>query len=198
MRLLRRNCLLFIAALTVATPATAQEHAVAAGYGAGFIQPGAFNPGVAGTDLSMDAGWVITIFGEGWHIADGRVGARLNGAFTRRPLQLGEESRDIAMLAADASIVGRLLPATPDNTMAPFVSVGGGIVRYGLGRGVPLQFPESGVVYPGESEIRWALVGGAGVDIMPAGFRISDTPLGIRIEVANHMVLRSPIGRAHV
>ncbi|HSJ24312.1 MAG TPA: hypothetical protein VK929_06585 [Longimicrobiales bacterium] len=180
------------ALLLMAAPAAGQDHNNAAGYGAGFLLPGAFNPGASGSELAMDAGWVATAFGEAWHVAGGRLGARLNGMFSQRPLQVGEENRDINTFAADASIIARLLSPTPGNAFAPFVSAGGGIVRYGLGRGMELDFPEAGVTYPGDDEIQWALVGGAGFDILPAGFRVGGNPLGIRVEVADHVVLRSP------
>jgi hypothetical protein len=192
MATLRRIGLSFTAAALLAAPVAAQDHNVAAGYGAGYLQPGAFNPGVSGTELSMDGGVVGTVFGEVWHVAGGRLGARLNAALTRLPLPIGEETRDLSTFAVDASIIARLLAPVPGNTVAPFVSIGGGIVNYGLGRGSLLEFPDAGVFYPGENNIQWAVVGGAGVDILPAGFQLGDTSLGIRLEVANHMVLRSP------
>jgi hypothetical protein len=192
MRVLTRACLSLAAALAVAAPAAGQDHNVAAGYGIGFIQPGALNPGAGAAEASMDAGIVGTAFGEAWYMLGGRLGARVNLAFTRRPLQLGEATRDISALAADANIMARLLPPTEDGSFAPFVSAGAGVFSYGLGRGAMVQYDELGVAYPGEGSARFAVVGGAGVDIAPPQFRLGESRLGIRLEVADHIVLRSP------
>jgi hypothetical protein len=193
MRPLRSVAISVVASLVLAaSPSLAQDHTTAAGYGIGFIRPGALNPGAPGAELALDAGWVATAFGETWHVADGRMGARLNGAFTQRPLQVGEEARDINTWMLDASVIVRLLPPAEENVVNPFLSAGGGLVRYGLGRGAQLFLPEAGVTYAGDDEVQWALVGGAGLDITPPGFRLGAAPLGIRLEVANHVVLRSP------
>jgi hypothetical protein len=192
MRLLPRSFLITFILAAVATHAVAQDHTTAAGYGIGFIRPGALNPGAPGGELALDAGWVATAFGEAWNAAGGRMGARVNGAFTQRPLQVGEDARDINTWMLDASIIARLLPPLPDNVINPFLSAGGGLVSYGLGSGGPLFFPDAGVTYPGDDQVQWALVGGAGLDITPAGFRLGANPLGIRLEVADHVVLRSP------
>jgi hypothetical protein len=192
MRVLTPACLSLAAALAVAAPAAGQDHNVAAGYGIGFIQPGALNPGAGAADASVDAGIVGTAFGEAWYMLDGRLGARLNLAFTRRPLQLGEESRDISALAADVNIMARLVPPAEGGTFAPFVSGGAGVFSSGLGWGAPVQYEELGAAYPGEGNVRFAVVGGAGVDIAPLAFRIGDSRVGVRLEVADHIVLRSP------
>jgi hypothetical protein len=192
MPVLRRALLLASLLLPAASAALAQDHDTAAGYGAGFLSPGRLNPGAGGTDLALDAGWVLTAFGETWHAAGGRVGARLNGAFTQRPLQVAGESRDISTWMADASLLLRLLPPREGRVVAPFVSGGAGIIHYGLGRGVPSPFPDEGVLYPGDAERQVTLVGGAGLDVVPGGFRAFGTPLGVRLEVADHVALRSP------
>jgi hypothetical protein len=188
----RASAWIFAAAILTATPLLAQDHTTAAGYGAGFIRPGALNPGTAGAELALDAGWVATAFGETWHVAGGHVGARINGAFTQRPLQVGDDVRDINTWMLDASVIARVLAPDEGNVVNPFLGVGGGLVSYGLGQGAELSFPEAEVTYPGNDQVRWALVGGVGLDITPAGFRLGSTPLGIRLEVADHVVLRSP------
>jgi hypothetical protein len=186
---------LFFAILLLAVfaaPAGAQDHTTAAGYGVGFLRPGDLNPGAGGAGLAMDAGWVITAFGEAWYAAGDQLGARVNGAFTNRPLQIGEDTREISTWMLDASLIARLLPPNEANVINPFLSVGGGLVSYGLGRGGELVFPEANVSYPGDDQVQWALVGGAGVDLTPRGLRLGATPLGIRLELADHVVLRSP------
>jgi hypothetical protein len=173
-------------------PVAAQGHAVAAGYGGGFITFGALNPDVEGVELALDDGWVATMFGEAWHVAGGRLGARLNGAFTQRPLQMPDGARDINTWLIDLSLMLRLLPPREGNLIAPFLSAGGGIISYGLGASPPVAFPEAGVVYPGDNQRQFTLVGGGGFDLVPRGLRLGGTPLGLRLEVANHTTLRSP------
>jgi hypothetical protein len=125
-------------------------------------------------------------------VAGGRLGTRLSAAFTQRPLQLGDEPRDINTWLVDLSLMLRLLPPREGNTIAPFLSAGGGFVHYGLGVGPALPIEEAGVVYPGDNQLRFAVVGGGGVDILPRGLQFARTPLGLRLEVANHVTLRSP------
>jgi len=193
MHLLRRAVLASVSLLAVAAaPAAAQDHTTAAGYGGGFVTFGALNPGAAGAELMMDAGWVVTAFGETWHSARGRVGARLNGAFTQRPLQVAGEAREINTWMADASLMLRLLPPRAGSGVAPFLSAGGGLIHYGLGTGAPVTYAEQGVVYRGDDQLQWTAVGGVGIDVVPGGFRLGGTPLGLRIEVADHVTLRSP------
>lgn len=192
MRAFTLACFALAAALAVAAPAAGQDHNAAAGYGAGFLQPGALNPGATGAEASMEAGLVGTAFGEAWPLLGRRVGARLNVALSRRPLQLGEASRDISLLAVDVNVMARLLPPSADGVVAPFLSAGAGVLTYGLGEGGTVTYEELGAFYPGEGETRFTVVGGAGLDIAPAQFRLGDARLGIRLEVADHMVLRSP------
>jgi hypothetical protein len=176
----------------VAAPVVAQMHTTAAGYGGGFVTFGAFNPDVEGEELALDAGWVVTGFGETWHVLGGRVGTRLNLAFTQRPLPIPEQPRDINTWLLDANLMLRLLSPAEDNPIAPFLSAGVGVISYGLGTGAPVTFPEAGVVYSGDDERRLTVVGGAGIDIVPAGFQVGGLPLGIRLEAANHVTLHSP------
>ena len=183
---------LSLAALVAAAPAAGQAHNVAAGYGAGFFQPGALNPGVTGEEASFEPGVVGTAFGEAWYVLGGRLGTRLNVALSKRPLQLGEATRDISLLAVDLNVMARPLPPSATGAIVPFLSAGGGVLSYGLGEGGSVTYGELGAFYPGEGEVRWTVVGGAGVDIAPAGFRLGDARFGIRLEVADHVVLQSP------
>jgi hypothetical protein len=176
-----------------AAPVLAQDHSTAAGYGGGFVNFGALNPDAGAEELLMDAGWIMTAFGETWHVAGGRMGARLNGAWTQRPLDLGgDDIRDINTWMLDASLLLRLLPPRPGGGVAPFLRAGGGLIHYGLGTGPPQFYTEQGVVYSGDDQMQWTAVFGGGIDIVPGGLRIGGTPLGLRVEVADHVVFRSP------
>jgi hypothetical protein len=192
MRVLRRTTVISAALFLAVLPLASQDHTTAAGYGLGLINPGRLNPGVGQLPLKMDEGWALTAFGETWHAAEGRMGLRLAAAFTQRPLSIGGELRDVNTWFADASVILRLLPPTAGRAVAPFVSVGGGLAQYGLGTGPPLIYQEEGVVYPGEQRLQGTAVVGAGLDIVPGGFRIAGAPLGLRLDVADHVLLRSP------
>ena len=193
MRMLRRMLVAAAVALLAPAGAAAQALSTAAGYGGGLISFGAFDAGGEAAALSLQSGWVVTLFGEGAYIAGGRLGGRVNAAFTQRPLQNADgEVRDVGAWMLDGSVVLRPVPVRPSTVVAPFLSVGGGFVRYGLGKGDALEFPEAGVVYRGSDRPRVSVVGGAGVDIIPSRIRLFDTPLGLRLEVADHVVLSSP------
>ncbi len=179
-----------LVALGVA-PALAQDHNLTGGYGGGGISFGALNPGAGGTELTMDAGWLVTVFGEHWMGAR-RVGVRVHGGFTQRPLQVPEQTRDIATWMVDGTLLLRPLPAIEGRTVAPFLSLGGGIISYGLGTGGEIAYPDANAVYGGDDEVQPTVVGGVGIDVLPRGVSLFGTPLGLRLEVADHVTLRSP------
>jgi hypothetical protein len=179
--------------LATAGPVGAQHFNVVGGYGAGMINFGAFNPDAGeATELTLDPGLVFTVFGESLS-AGGRAGLRLNGAFSQRPLEFAGDARNINTWLVDASVVLRPLPLAEGRLISPFVSAGGGVISYSLGRtGRPVVVSEANVVYPGNNERQWMLVGGAGIDVLFGDARLFGTPLGLRLEVANHVTLRSP------
>jgi len=176
-----------------AAPALAQDHTTAAGYGAGMVNFGAFNPGTGAPDFALDPGLIVTAFGESWHAAGGWMGAKLAGGWTQSPLPLGgEDARDINTWMLDASLLLRLMPPRDGGSFMPWVSAGGGLIHYGLGTGAPVFYGEQGVIYPGDDQIQWTAVVGGGLDLLPRGFRVGGTPIGLRFEVADHVTLRSP------
>jgi hypothetical protein len=178
--------------LWAAAPAAAQRYDVLGGYGVGTMRFGAFNPGVDAAELALQPGLVVNLFGEGYS-GRGHVGGRLNVAFSQRPLVFADESRDISTWIVDAGLVLRPLPLSEAGALSPFVTVGGGFISYGLGRtGRPVVIGDAEVRYPGDDEGQWMGMFGAGVDVTPPGLRLGGTPLGVRLEVADHVALRSP------
>jgi len=177
--------------LLMPTSVDAQAYQTGGGYGVGHMQFGAFNPG-QGAELSLDPGVAINLFGEYWTPSP-RAGFRINGLLTRRPLVVSDDTHRIRTWAIDGSLMLRPLPARETRVVAPFVSIGAGMFHYGLGRtGRPVIATDAEVVYPGADEAQWAGVVGGGIDILPASLRLFETPLGIRLEVANHTVFQSP------
>jgi hypothetical protein len=180
--------------LLAASPAAAQQFHTAAGYGAGNISFGAFNPdaGAEAAELALQSGPVFNVFGEAYQGA-GYLGLRGNVAFTQRPLEFAGESRKINTWLVDAGVVLRPLPLRETSVISPFLTAGGGVISYGLGRnGRTVVIGESDVLYPGDDERQWMLVGGGGLDIIAGRLRVAGTPLGLRLEAANHVTLRSP------
>lgn len=192
---LRRWCsAASILALTLAAvPAAAQRFNTAAGYGGGYVHFGSFNPDVGdASKLALESGWIVNVFGEGLS-GGGHAGLKVNAAFTRRPLEFAGERRDISAWMADASVVLRPVALAPNRPVSPWVSAGGGFIDYGLGRSKRLVvFPEAKVQYRGDEESQWTVVGGAGFDFVLGRTRLWGTPLGLRLEVADHIVPRSP------
>jgi hypothetical protein len=179
--------------LLLAAPAAAQRFNTAAGYGGGFMHFGAFNPDAdEASELALKNGWVVNLFGEGLSNG-GHAGLKVNAAFTRRPLDFAGDKRNISTWMADASVVLRPMALRPDRAVSPWVSAGGGFINYGLGRkGRIVVVPGANVLYPGDDESQWTVVGGAGLDFVLGRTRLWGTPLGLRLEVADHIVPRSP------
>jgi hypothetical protein len=187
------QALLILAALAAApVPALAQRYDHAAGYGAGAISFGAFNADAGGNELALAAGWVAHLFGEGY-TGEGNLGWRISGGFTKRPLTYADESRNVSTYIADAGLIFRPSALQRESSVSPFVTVGIGVISYALGQsGRPVLVEEANVFYPGNDQRQWMATAGAGIDVLPAGFRFGDVPLGLRFDVADHVTLRSP------
>lgn len=191
----RGGSLAAVAALLVlgTAGAEAQQFSGAVGYGAGGAWFSPFNRGSDGSTLDLGPGWVLSAHVDQW-LGAGRLGGRLSGTFSQRPLDGAPEPRDINVWAASAAAMLRPLPPRPERRLAPFLAVGAGVVSYGLGEGVPVVVPEAGTVYPGGGERQVAAVLGAGIDLFPA-LAWHEVPLGIRVELADHVTRESPFTR---
>lgn len=183
-----------LSAPAASSPAAAQDYNWAAGYHAGAIWFSPMNSGSgSGSDLTLAPGWIVGLQFERWW-GSGRAGMRVNGAFTERPLDLPGGDRDIGVWLADAELLLRLMPASRERSFHLFVSAGGGLVQYRLGRGEVLTFDDAGASYPGNDRPQLAATGGLGADII-TGWRWDGQPIGIRLEVVDHMTLESPFDR---
>jgi hypothetical protein len=181
---------LLLVSAVAATPAVAQDYDGAAGYGIGAIWFSDFNAGGTGAPLRLDPGWVAHAHVEQWY-GTGRVGARASGAFTRRPLPMVDHTRQIETWFLGADLLGRFAAPHPARQVAPFLALGAGLARYGLGEGPPIVFVPESARYPGAAPRRLTLNLGLGVDLMP-DWTLFDTPIGVRAEVMDQVALRSP------
>lgn len=185
-------CLGTAAAFAVASPAAAQDYRFGAGWyvGGSWISP--LNGGATGQaeDIKFDIGWLAGVQFEGW-IDTGRLGVRLNGALSERPLSTPDGKRDIGMWLLDADLLLRFLPAVPGRKVNVFLSAGAGLARYSLGRGNAVVWESADASYDGNPKARLAFTGGLGVDALTA-LTWDDEPIGVRFEVVDHLLLDSP------
>jgi hypothetical protein len=186
-----RRGLMVVALLAAASPAAAQDYEWAAGYNAGGVWFSAMNEGAGtGSELALDPGWIMGLQFERW-LGSGRLGVRVNGALTERPLPLQGSTPDIGVWMADVDLLLRLLSPEPERTFNVFLSAGGGGVRYKLGSGDFLNLNEANASYPGNDKARWAATGGLGADFLTS-WRWDEQPIGVRFEVVDHVTFKSP------
>lgn len=174
-----------LALMVLAPVAGAQDFNGTIGYGGGGVWFGDFD---GKGSLALEAGWLADVHAERWY--SNRLGVRAHAAFTRRPLEMPGDTRDINTWMIDGGALLHLLTPRPDRSVAPFVSAGAGVVSYGLGEGPKVTISDD-VVYSGDDDRQFTAVAGIGVDLLPE-WRWLDTRVGVRLEVADHVVFESP------
>jgi hypothetical protein len=184
--------LALVGALSAATPAAAQDYRFGAGWNVGGAWFSPLNTGASGQadDLKLDPGWIVGLQFEEW-LGSGRLGLRANGALSERPLTTPDDKRDIGFWLLDADVMVRFLPADADRRVNLFLSAGAGLARYALGRGGSVVWQSAEASYDGNPKIKFAAAGGLGIDVLTS-LRWDDEPIGIRFEVVDHVVLKSP------
>jgi len=188
---LRTSLVTAAALLAAAGDAAPQDFRTAIGYGGGAVAITPLNAGGQGAqELRFEPGWIVAAhiehrFGIGW------LGLRAHGAYTQRPLAIADSTLGINVWFADAEFVLRPFGAGGARGVSPFLTLGAGAIRYGLGRGRAVEIVEANARYDGASENRWAAVVGLGLDIGPV-LELQETPLGLRLEVGDHIALDSP------
>ena len=180
------------AAIAAPAPAAAQDYHYGAGWYVGGTWISPLNGGATGQadDLKFDPGWIAGLQFEDW-LGTGRLGLRLNGAVSKRPLSTPDGKRDIGLWFMDADFLVRFLPADPDRLVNVFFSAGAGLARYSLGRGGSVVWETADASYDGNPSVRLAIAAGLGVDALTS-LTWDDEPIGVRFEVVNHFVLDSP------
>lgn len=181
-----------IAALVcTASTARAQDYRFGAHWNVGGSYFTPLNSGGnADLDLELDPGWIAGLQFEQW-LGSGRIGWRLNGALSQRPLSVPGENRNIALWLADIDLLARFMPADPDRTFNMFVSAGVGAIQYRLGKGEFLDFVNADAAYNGNDDARFVAAGGLGADFLTS-WEWDGDPVGIRVEVVDHVAFRSP------
>lgn len=172
--------------------AEAQTHRSAFGLNGGGSWFSEMNRGADAADLTLQPGWIAGAQLERW-FGNARIGLRLNGNFTDRPLRLsnGETETFGSMNTwfGDLDLMARILSPRPDRTFAPFVSLGFGLVHYDPPR-ANVEVEEANAIFRGDFQTQLAGVVGLGTDIFP-GWQVGAMPLMFRLEAANHFTPES-------
>jgi hypothetical protein len=188
-------------ALALASPAAAQDYRSSVGWNAGAVWTSRLNAGaeVDGFEgearrLEPGTGWVFGVQGDHW-LWGGILGVRVGGGYTRHySLRWNDRTRQIGNWQGEASLVTRFLVPDPERVFSPYVAAGVGGVRYGLGRGDPVSFPEANAFYRGRQRYELAANGALGLDVITRWI-FDDAPLFFRVEAANQVAFDSPLRR---
>jgi len=172
-----------ITAAFMASPAAAQQKAFGFGVHGAYFQSGDLAQNGA-TDLDLDNRGAMG-GGLEWWFGSRRVGLRADATYTKSPFQLEFDNEDtgttgaeaqaeldqygkVGTWLANANLMIRLLSPTPDRRFAPFVSVGGGLVRWDTNNDnvQDLRLPEADVQIYRDAQSEGAVFGSIGTDIM--------------------------------
>jgi hypothetical protein len=144
--------------------------------------------------IAPGLGYTLGLHMEKWLDGGARFGVRAQGSFQqpRADLAWRGEHRVMNAYSADLSLLFRLLSPARTGAVLPYLMMGGGGSWYDVGP--EDDFAGTDASYDGRlSPLPLAIVG-LGADTPPIG-RWDNDPLRIRFELANHMVVRSPLRR---
>jgi len=166
-----------------ASPAAAQQRAVGLSLHGAYFQSGDLAQNGA-TDLDLDNRGAMG-GGLEWWFGSRRVGLRADATYTKSPFQLefdnengittGDEAQaeldqygKVGTWLANANLMIRLLKPTVDRRFAPFVSVGGGFIRWDTNNDnvQDLRVPEADVQIYKDVQSEGAVFGSIGTDFM--------------------------------
>jgi len=170
-----------ITAAFMASPAAAQQKAFGFGVHGAYFQSGYLAQNGA-TNLDLDNRGAVG-GGLEWWFGSRRVGLRADGTYTKSPLHLefdntsttGDQAQasldqfgKVGTWLANANLMIRLLSPTPERRFAPFVSVGGGLVRWDTNNDnvQDLRIPEADVQIYRDAQSEGAVFGSIGTDFL--------------------------------
>jgi len=172
-----------ITAAFMASPAAAQQKAFGFGVHGAYFQSGDLAQNGA-TDLDLDNRGAMG-GGLEWWFGSRRVGLRADATYTKSPFQLEFDNEDTGTTGdeaqaeldqfgkvntwlANANLMIRLLSPTPERRFAPFVSVGGGLIRWDTKNESvqDLRLSEADVQIYRDAQSEAAVFGSIGTDIL--------------------------------
>lgn len=169
---------ILVAATLVPAPAVAQSHRGAITLTGGGSLPGDLGP-YPNVSAQFQAGWLTGLQLERW-LGTGRLGLRLDGAWTQRELdQAGASMYNV--FAAQTDLLFRLRRPRAENVFVPYVGLGLGATYYA---GVASAGTLLGGLY-GDPVIRGHVTPALGVDLF------ASRRSGIRFEVGDQIILPS-------
>jgi hypothetical protein len=174
----RRTLVAALAVLISAAPAAAQTHKAAISLFGGGATYSNLASG-SGSTIRLQNGWLT---GGQLEIPFGRLGLRLNGSYTDRPL-LVDSPVDLNVFTVDLDVMMRLLPPAPDRLFSPYVALGAGAAIFKLGPSAS----NTGVQISGGGSVQRPTVMGA------LGTDIGSGPVAFRVELSDIMQLHSPL-----
>jgi len=193
-----------ITAACLASPAAAQQKSWGFGFHGSYFKSGTLAKSSTDTELQLDNKSSLGGNLEAW-FGGGRLGLRADASHTNTPwiLEAGSTSTSIsnaqATLAtygkvdlwmADADLMLRLFTPTVDRRFAPFVSLGGGIVRWDVNNpntgAFDLRVPEADVQIYGSAQSEPAVTGSIGTDFFLA------PAVALRLEAKDYWNPSSP------
>jgi hypothetical protein len=191
---LRAAVVLAAAAVLSSTPVQAQEYDTSAGWGGGYVQ---FAPFVeSGNDTPRDIGfggtWLAVVQAESWQLSR-RVGVRLGGFYSHGSVTLPVGSRRAAMFGLETAALLRIASPRAANLLAPYLIGGGGIVWFSMDDKGETIIPIGGsnVVYDADEARQFAVLGGAGMEVLP-DLQLFDGTFGVRLEAVDYITFGSP------
>jgi hypothetical protein len=203
--MLKRDLLpsaMVVATLTLlGSPAGAvgQAHRTGIGWAAGGVYVTELNshplPGyepLGARELLPGLGYAVGLHVDKWYGGSARLGFRLRGFYEQPSGDEFTGGRDITTLSGDLSVLLRPLSAAGDAPVLPYLTVGGGGIRYDLG--ASSTFAGSDASYDGVARVLPLISFGVGWDV-PRVWSWDTYPVGLRFEAADLMVLRSPLRR---
>ncbi len=171
-------------AAAVTAPASAQQKSWGFGVYGAYFKSGTLAKGATDSRLQLDNKRTLGGSLE-WWMGSGRVGLRANVDKTNSPwiidndenpnsagipgaqAQLDATGKNVDVLAGDANLMIRLLAPTVDRRFAPFISLGGGFMKWGQqtdSQPIDLRVNEVDVQIQGNNQTEPALTASLGTD----------------------------------
>jgi hypothetical protein len=144
--------------------------------------------------ISPGLGFTVGLHVERWMGEAGRLGVRAQGSYQQPRMDLAwrDERREVNAFSGDVALMYRLISPLREGAFLPYVMAGGGASWYDLGPAT--AFDGTDASYDGQLRPMPLATVGVGVDTPPIGTWDND-PIRIRFELADHLVVRSPLRR---
>lgn len=189
-----------LALLSAPDHAVSQVHRYGIGWtaGAGYMTELNANP-LPGYEadprqVSPGLGYTLGLHVEKWNGGSGRFALRAQGSFQQPRVDMAwrGQRRAVNAFSGDVSMLFRLLSPKREGAVLPYLMVGGGAGWFDMGAATALVGADAS--YDGQPSPLPIMTFGLGADTPSVG-RWDNDRLRIRFELADHLLLRSPLRR---